>query len=95
MEAASRRSAPGRPLPVGGLLAGGRRLGGRSARGLSYTAASPHHVTVVLDHMLKQNNYSSLALDKIDEKYIHIHAPSVVVKGEFVMLEGVNNCSVR
>ena len=44
--------------------------------------------------MLKQNNYSFLALDWIDKKkkYIRVHAASLVVKGEFVMLDVVNNC---
>ena len=83
LEAARTRSAPGRPLPVGGLLAGGRRLGGRSARGLSSTAARSHHVTVVLDHMLKQNNYSSLALAY--KKYIHTHTCGIN-SGEFAVL---------
>ena len=47
--------APRGTFPVAGVLFGGRgRVGGRMGR-VSARLATSHHVTVVLDHMLKQN----------------------------------------
>ena len=51
--------APRGTFPVAGVLFGGRgRVGGRMGR-VSARLAPSHHVTVVLDHMLKQNQLNS------------------------------------
>lgn len=48
-------SAPRGTFPVAGVLFGGRGRVGGDMGGVSARLAASHHVTVVLDHMLKQN----------------------------------------
>ena len=51
--------APRGTFPVAGVLFGGRgRVGGSMGR-VSARLSASHHVTVVLDHMLKQNPLNS------------------------------------
>ena len=81
--------APRGTFPVAGVLFRGRgRVGGRMGR-VSARLASSHHVTVVLDHMLKQNLLNSSSTNsyrKYEETFII--DPSRILKRPVIKING-------